>query len=211
MQLGRRVANPPPQGQPLQVVAYDDGVDTSSFKPLALLGGAFGVGLKRNVLELYQFVCRSYEKGDRIYAFGFSRGAFTIRVLVGMLTSVGIIDARGMDHAVLNELSGDAYRQFRRAFRLSGTRHAGGGTGSRKRDRTDLIVTPLRGFRDRRIARKRRKAGREIFDKKKHIAAIPDIAFVGVWDTVAAYGSPIAEITKGIDRWVWPADAARRL
>src|SRR5690606_471741 len=30
------------------------------------------------------------------------------------------------------------------------------------------------------------------------------IAFVGVWDTVAAYGSPIAEVTKGIDRWVWP-------
>ena len=75
----------PASGQPLQIACYDDGVGTSSFKPLALLGGAFGVGLKRNVLELYEFVCRSYEPGDRIYAFGFSRGAFTIRVLARII------------------------------------------------------------------------------------------------------------------------------
>jgi uncharacterized protein (DUF2235 family) len=36
----------------VQVACYDDGVGTSSFKPLALLGGAFGVGLMRNVLRL---------------------------------------------------------------------------------------------------------------------------------------------------------------
>ena len=33
-----------------QVAFYDDGVGTSSFKPLAILGGAFGFGLKRNVI-----------------------------------------------------------------------------------------------------------------------------------------------------------------
>src|SRR5690606_20253509 len=113
-----------PEGQPRQIVAYDDGVGTSSFKPFALLGGAFGVGLKRNVLDLYQFVCLNYEPGDRIYAFGFSRGAFTIRVLVGLLTTVGIIDARNMDHAVLDQLSRDAYRDLRRCFRLGGNRQA---------------------------------------------------------------------------------------
>lgn len=43
-----------------QVAYYDDGVGTSSFKPLALLGGAFGWGLKRNVLDLYMFLCRNY-------------------------------------------------------------------------------------------------------------------------------------------------------
>src|SRR5256714_2774640 len=65
-----------------QIASYDDGVGTSSIKPLAVLGGAFGWGLKRNVLALYMFLCRNYKSGDRIYAFGFSRGAFTIRVLV---------------------------------------------------------------------------------------------------------------------------------
>ncbi|HEX7035320.1 MAG TPA: DUF2235 domain-containing protein [Pseudomonadales bacterium] len=194
---------PPREGQPLQIACYDDGIGTSSFKPLALLGGVFGVGLKRNVLELYEFVCRSYEPGDRIYAFGFSRGAFTIRVLVGLLTTIGLIDARGMDHAVLHELSADAYRKFRRSFRLSGNRPVVDPTGSQKRDRTELFVTRLRDFRDRLIAWKRRKAGRKTLDEVSTVP-IPEIAFVGVWDTVAAYGSPIAEITKGIDRWIWP-------
>jgi Uncharacterized alpha/beta hydrolase domain (DUF2235) len=42
---------------PDQVAKYDDGVGSSSFKPLALLGGAFGWGLKRNVVGLYKFIC----------------------------------------------------------------------------------------------------------------------------------------------------------
>ena len=58
---------------------YDDGVGTSGFKPLAVLGGVFGYGLKRNVLDIYKYACRNYEEGDDIYAFGFSRGAFTTR------------------------------------------------------------------------------------------------------------------------------------
>ena len=37
-----------------QVAFYDDGVGTSSFKPLAILGGAFGFGLKRNVIDTLQ-------------------------------------------------------------------------------------------------------------------------------------------------------------
>ena len=75
--------------RPDQVAIYNNGVGTSSFKPLAVLGGAIGFGLKRNVLDLYMFACRNYvaasagRESDRIYAFGFSRGAFTIRVLVG--------------------------------------------------------------------------------------------------------------------------------
>ncbi len=43
-----------------QVAFYDDGVGTSSFKPLALLGGAFGWGLRRNIVALYMFLCRNY-------------------------------------------------------------------------------------------------------------------------------------------------------
>src|SRR5205085_10585765 len=68
-----------------QIACYDDGVGTSSFKPLAILGGAFGWGLKRNVIDLYKFVCRNYRsEADEIFGFGFSRGAFTIRVVAGL-------------------------------------------------------------------------------------------------------------------------------
>src|SRR6266567_1968225 len=69
-----------------QVAFYDDGVGTSSFKPVAIMGGAFGYGLKRNVLDLYKFLCRNYQSSDdEIFDFGFSRGAFTIRVLIGLV------------------------------------------------------------------------------------------------------------------------------
>src|SRR4249919_3017856 len=69
-----------------QIAIYDDGVGTSSFKPLAILGGAFGYGLKRNVLDLYKFACRNFhDKDDETFGFGFSRGAFTMRVVVGLI------------------------------------------------------------------------------------------------------------------------------
>lgn len=80
-----------------QVAMYDNGVGTSSFLPFAMLGGAIGWGLKRNVLSLYRFACQNYVYGgggdgaDAIYAFGFSRGAFTIRVLIGLIDSQGLI------------------------------------------------------------------------------------------------------------------------
>src|SRR5215467_4724356 len=64
---------------PEQVAMYDDGVGTSAFLPLALLGGAFGWGLKRNVIDLYKFICRNYpskvdesHSAPKIYCFGFS-------------------------------------------------------------------------------------------------------------------------------------------
>src|SRR3954451_12073856 len=60
-----------------QTAKYDDGVGTSSFLPLAILGGAFGYGLKRNILDAYKFICRNYDhaNGSKIYLLGFSRGA----------------------------------------------------------------------------------------------------------------------------------------
>ncbi len=77
-----------------QVAFYDDGVGTSSFKPLAILGGAFGYGLKRNVIDIYKFVCRNYQAdGDEIFGFGFSRGAFTIRVVIGLILDQGLVQA----------------------------------------------------------------------------------------------------------------------
>ena len=77
-----------------QVAFYDDGVGTSSFKPLAILGGAFGFGLRRNVIALYKFACRNYrDADDELFGFGFSRGAFTIRIVMGLIDSQGLVKA----------------------------------------------------------------------------------------------------------------------
>lgn len=55
-----------------QVAFYDNGVGTSSFKPMAILGGAFGLGLRRNVIALYKFACRNYRSADdELFGFGF--------------------------------------------------------------------------------------------------------------------------------------------
>jgi uncharacterized protein (DUF2235 family) len=78
-----------------QIAFYDDGVGTETFKPLKLLGGASGWGLSRNDKELYEALVRSYNPGDRIFLFGFSRGAFTVRTLGGFITACGRCSVRG--------------------------------------------------------------------------------------------------------------------
>src|SRR5664279_2913557 len=80
-----------------QVAYYDNGVGTSSFKLFAILGGVFGFGLMRNVVDIYSFCCRNYQDGDRIYGFGFSRGAFTIRVVAGFIARIGLVRYNGKD------------------------------------------------------------------------------------------------------------------
>jgi uncharacterized protein (DUF2235 family) len=95
-----------------QVARYDDGIGTSSFKPLAIVSGAFGWGLKRNVIDLYKFICRNYGKDSKIYGFGFSRGAFTIRVLIGLIADQGLIPFTSQDDLDAKALA--AYREYRR-------------------------------------------------------------------------------------------------
>ena len=168
-----------------QVAFYDNGVGTSSFRPLAILGGAFGFGLKRNVLALYRFACRNYQPGDRLFGFGFSRGAFTIRVVAGLIARVGLVPYHD-DEAQLARDAVAAYRIYRSRFNV-----------------TAGLVKPLRRLRDglARLWRVLRRVPQ--FDRAKQVE-VDAIHFVGVWDTVAAYGGPIQEITRGIDYWIWP-------
>jgi uncharacterized protein (DUF2235 family) len=74
-----------------QIVLYRDGVGTGG--PLdKVTGGAFGSGVEDNVRSLYRFIVYNYEPGDALYFFGFSRGAFTVRTLVGFMSKVGLIE-----------------------------------------------------------------------------------------------------------------------
>src|SRR6266851_6968612 len=98
-----------------QIAYYDDGVGTSSFKAFAILGGVFGFGLKRNVIDIYSFCCRNYKAGDYIYCFGFSRGAFTIRIVAGMIARQGLVEYKN-NEADLARFAADAYRLYRRRF-----------------------------------------------------------------------------------------------
>jgi hypothetical protein len=99
-----------------QLAFYDDGVGTESFLPLQLLSGAVGLGLNQNIRDLYEALVRVYEPGDDIYLFGFSRGAFTVRSLAGMICRCGIVDAGrgGEDPMAIKRLVGEAFDTYRR-------------------------------------------------------------------------------------------------
>lgn len=82
-----------------QLVYYEPGVGTLSTRPFArnafsktrlVLGLAAGLGLHANVLHAYQFLCENYREGDRLYFFGYSRGAYTARVLAGFINDFGL-------------------------------------------------------------------------------------------------------------------------
>jgi len=83
-----------------QVGYYDPGVGTfaspAAWSPPArtlsrLSGLAFGAGLRHNLGEAYTWLLRVHEPGDRVFVFGFSRGAYTARALTGMLEVFGIL------------------------------------------------------------------------------------------------------------------------
>ncbi len=82
-----------------QIVYYDPGLGTMGAsnewgrrkqKVEEVAGLALGVGLDRNVLDAYRFLIEHFEDGDRLFMFGFSRGAYTVRVLAGFINTVGL-------------------------------------------------------------------------------------------------------------------------
>jgi uncharacterized protein (DUF2235 family) len=75
----------------LQIVLYLRGVGTSGLKPEAWIEGATGLGVDDNVRSGYMFIAQNYIPGDEIFLFGFSRGAYTARSLVGFLNGCGVL------------------------------------------------------------------------------------------------------------------------
>lgn len=74
-----------------QVVYYHDGVGTAGGLD-RWTGGAFGEGIEANIRDLYRFLVYNYDNHDEVFLFGFSRGAFTVRTLVGFMTKVGLVE-----------------------------------------------------------------------------------------------------------------------
>ena len=72
-----------------QQVFYDWGV--GSYGGQRISGGAFGAGLDKNIQDAYRFLVHNYVKGDEIYLFGFSRGAYTARSVAGLIRNAGIL------------------------------------------------------------------------------------------------------------------------
>jgi uncharacterized protein (DUF2235 family) len=135
------------------------------------IGGATGWGLDDTILDAYRYVAEAWEPGDEIHVFGFSRGAYTARSLVGLLRSAGIASRANMGR--LRE----AMERYRRRDDPA-TRPANPLSYPWR-----AAFSPLAATSEDELA----------WRKAKGIGASAvrlRVAYVGVWDTVGALGVP---------------------
>ena len=98
-----------------QIAFYDPGVGTGGWiyeeesgAFQAVSDKATGGGLQTNIEDAYRFLMNVYEEHDNIYLFGFSRGAFTVRSLAGMLSKCGLLQSTAEN---LVEFAGKIYNK----------------------------------------------------------------------------------------------------
>ena len=126
-----------------------------------VLGLAFGLGVLKNIRDAYRFLMEVWEQSDRIFLFGFSRGAYTVRVLAGMLHAVGLLGRSS------NELIPYAMRLYKQLNAHSGN---------------DFDLEEWKNL----CADFRWTFARPTFDgdSERHC----QVHFIGVWDTVSSVG-----------------------
>jgi uncharacterized protein (DUF2235 family) len=74
-----------------QLIYYDDGVGADASGIQRYIQGGVGLGIDNLIYNAYRFLCINYEEGDEVCLFGFSRGAFTVRSVAGMVGCVGLV------------------------------------------------------------------------------------------------------------------------
>ncbi|BGP32965.1 hypothetical protein JCM10296v2_004751 [Rhodotorula toruloides] len=152
--------NPPVE----QIKFYQSGVGTDEAALGGLVTGALGRGMMQKVHDLYDFVALNWEVGDEIYMFGFSRGAYTVRLLCSLLNVIGILPPRSYLHlfpSIISALDSHTGKNDSEDHRALGE--------------VTKLLRPLEGFR-----REQAKALEGKFLVK----------CVGVFDTVATRGRP---------------------
>jgi uncharacterized protein (DUF2235 family) len=166
-----------------QVVFYDPGVgtfsDTAALTPVAkwatrTMGSAFGYGISRNLANAYEFLSVHFEPDDRIFLFGFSRGAYAARCLASLIFVCGLL------HREHRNLISYAIELFKHEY----------GTAAKlveaERKRTGT-APPLRLPLCRAFA--------DTFSDR------PRIHFLGVWDTVSSVGTLYNPLKLPYTRW----------
>lgn len=176
VRLGQALAPTGGDGQ-AQVPIYVEGVGTGRRGVTAVtravdrvLGGAMGLGLMENVIEAYRHLVFLHEPGDEVYVFGFSRGAYTARSLVGFIRFTGLLSRSALHHipeAVERYSQRMILTPERRQFRNAEWRAV----------HSPWVMTDPKDA--------------DVYAEFGADSAVPfDVAFLGVWDTVGALGVP---------------------
>jgi uncharacterized protein (DUF2235 family) len=153
------------------IVFYGEGVGTGTIGVAdRILGGALGWGIDQNIQDAYRFLCLNYTPGDQIYLLGFSRGAYTVRSLVGLIRAAGILPPYGIRQIP------NAYRAYQEAK-------------GKFADQSDQQRQAVR-LRETEPLQNLRKALVQQFGADYQVREEAEITFLGCWDTVGALGIP---------------------
>jgi len=109
-----RAIQPFGEDQIPQQVFYDWGIGSYNDQ---IVGGATGRGIHKNIMDDYRYIVQNYSPGDELYFFGFSRGAYTVRCLSGLINNCGILRR---PNAPLIQKAFDHYKKSGAAFSPSG-------------------------------------------------------------------------------------------
>jgi uncharacterized protein (DUF2235 family) len=146
---------------------------------------ATGFGITRNIIDCYASLIRLWEPGDRIFLFGFSRGAYTVRYLGGVIAKCGIPrhaanqpnEALRLDEGATQALASHAVKHI---YQFTYPRKMADATPREK----FLLET-----REELATRFRNDYGS--VDAQDRMKANVYPHFIGVFDTVAALGNPV--------------------
>jgi uncharacterized protein (DUF2235 family) len=169
-----------------QIAFYDPGLGSADVPSPGLLqlativrkylSSAFGVGLTRNAADCYEHILEVYEPGDRVFLFGFSRGAYTVRTVAGVMNLCGV---------PIRDSEGKPIPRVGRALRKIADEavhyvyeHGAG------RDRAKYELE-----REEKARRFRVKYGTEDHETGQNMRGNAPPYFIGVFDTVAALGA----------------------
>lgn len=171
---------PEQPGQPFpQIAFYDPGIgsDPDQQEEPSLTAGlgkwiaqAIGAGITRNIIDCYTALLLSYEPGDRIFLFGFSRGAYTARSVGGALGLCGV--PPGLPKVT-------RWQDFRGRLNDPAVRAIA----------EEAVRKVYMTYNDPTL----RAEKAEAFRRKHNSEALPPF-FVGVWDTVRALGWQVTDI-----------------
>jgi len=181
-------------------------------------GGATGIGIQEQISIMYQWLSKTYLPGDKIMFFGFSRGAFSVRALNGMIAEVGLLKPEHASEARVKQVaalysSKRALRVHRVAQELMALKDSDGNVRYPELDWNvkDAAAFGLSAFwkpdANEELVKKVIQPFRTEFcvenpkAKKSVSAQYPPVYFVGVFDTVKSHGLS----------WVAPVLAPRNL
>ena len=133
---------------------------------------ATGWGITANIADCYEALLVGWKPGMKIGLFGFSRGAYTVRCLGGVLATSGLATRDGS-----GPISADK-------------------AGPKAKSRRKIADEAVAAYKIKNKAE--RKAAGAAFAQKHHAAqVVPDV--VGVFDTVKALGLP--GIMNAVNPW----------